>query len=401
MKTVYPGWPNYGESEIRAVERVLRSGKVNYWTGPDCREFEDRFAAWAGCRHAICLANGTVALEFALGSLDLVKGDEVIVTPLSFMASASCVVLSGAIPVFADVDSSTGNLSADTIEPLITKRTRAVIVVHLGGIPCDIDPIMELAKRHNIFVIEDCAQAHGAKYRGRSVGSVGDISTWSFCQDKIITTGGEGGMVTTNNTALHNRIWSYKDHGKNILLRETGNGALPFGLAYSSFGTNGRMSGMQAAIGLAQLDQIEDWHRKRLDNSLNLRAGLSGVAGMIDKGWPEWCEPAAYRQTFYFQPEAMASDWDRDRCVHELQKAGIPCTSGAASEIHRAGAFSFLRSQHIPFTPVAENLAAHSIAFCVHPTLEPHHISEIASSVRTVMAGAAMRGTRTLDALTS
>ena len=201
LDTRFPPWPSFTDDEITAVSQVLRSGRVNYWTGQEARAFEAEFVEWTGSRHAIALANGTVALDLALHGIGIGTGDEVIVTPRSFIASASCVVNAGAIPVFADVDRDSGNLTAATIAAALTPRTRAVIAVHLAGWPCDMQPIMELAAAHGLRVIEDCAQAHGARYRGSGVGTIGHVGAWSFCQDKIMTTGGEGGMLATNDEA--------------------------------------------------------------------------------------------------------------------------------------------------------------------------------------------------------
>ncbi len=202
LNTPFSPWPRFTDEEADAVRRVLLSNKVNYWTGLECREFEKEFAAWCGSRYAVAVANGTLALDLSLSGLGIGPGDEVVVTPRTFIASVSCVVNAGAIPVFADVDAESGNLSAATIARVLTPRTRAVICVHLAGWPCDMDPIMDLARQHGLKVIEDCAQAHGARYKGRAVGSIGDVGAWSFCQDKIMTTGGEGGMVTTNDESL-------------------------------------------------------------------------------------------------------------------------------------------------------------------------------------------------------
>jgi len=214
MNALCATWPSYSDEEATAVRNVILSNKVNYWTGTECREFEKEFAAWVGTEYAVALSNGTLALDVALKAIHISPGDEVIVTPRTFLASASCIVNAGAVPVFADVDRDSQNITADTIRAVLTPRTRAIICVHLAGWPCDMDPIMELAKTHDLFVIEDCAQAHGARYRGRMVGSIGHIGAWSFCQDKIMSTGGEGGMVTTNSRVWWTAMWSYKDHGK-------------------------------------------------------------------------------------------------------------------------------------------------------------------------------------------
>jgi len=207
-------WPVFEQDAINAVNKVLKSGCVNYWTGEESRLFEQEFAKYIGCKHAVALANGTVALELALEVIGVGPGDEVVVTPRSFIASVSCVVTRGAIPVFADVDIDSQNVTAKTIEAVITPKTKAIIVVHLSGWPCDMDPIMDLAEQHGIKVIEDCAQAHGAKYKGRTVGTIGHISAFSFCNDKIMPTGGEGGMLCTDDEEVWNKAWAYKDHGK-------------------------------------------------------------------------------------------------------------------------------------------------------------------------------------------
>ena len=205
--TPFAPWPSFAEDEVEAAAAVLRSGNVNYWTGEEGHQFEAELAAFTGCKHAIALANGTVALELALYALGIGPGDEVVTTSRTFIASASCAVMRGALPVMADVDRDSQNITADTIRAALTPRTEAIIAVHLAGWPCDMDPIMELATSTGLKVIEDCAQAHGASYKGRPVGSMGDVAAFSFCQDKIMTTGGEGGMLTTNDAeALEARL---------------------------------------------------------------------------------------------------------------------------------------------------------------------------------------------------
>ena len=259
LNTRFPPWPSFTTEEADAVRDVLLSNKVNYWTGTECRSFEAEFSAWAGVQHAVALANGTLALDVALKALGVGPGDEVVVTPRTFMASVSCVVNAGATPVFADVDADSGNLSAATIAKVLTPRTKAVIVVHLAGWPCDMDPIMALAAQHGFKVIEDCAQAHGARYKGRSVGSIGHVGAWSFCQDKIMTTAGEGGMVTTNDEALWRAMWAYKDHGKSYAAVYERDHPPGFRWVIDSFGTNWRMLEVQAAVGRIQLRRMAQW----------------------------------------------------------------------------------------------------------------------------------------------
>src|SRR5690606_10824692 len=252
LNTPFPPWPSFTTEEADAVREVILSNKVNYWTGQECRKFEQEFAAWTGCRHAVALSNGTLALDAALKALGIGPGDEVIVTPRTFLASVSCVINAGAKPVFAEVDRDSQNITASTIQAVLTERTRAVICVHLAGWPCDMDPIMALADERGLYVIEDCAQAHGAHYKGRPVGSIGHIGAWSFCQDKIMTTGGEGGMTTTNDQRLWSKMWSLKDHGKSWDALYKQQHPPGFRWLHESFGTNWRMMEMQAAIGRIQ-----------------------------------------------------------------------------------------------------------------------------------------------------
>ena len=215
LNTAFAPWPSFSLTEADAVREVMLSNQVNYWTGQHCRNFECEFAGFAGTKYAVALANGTVALDVALKALGIGAGDDVIVTSRTFLASASSIVTAGANPIFADVELDSQNISARTISAVLTPNTKAIICVHLAGWMCDMDPIMQLAEQHGLLVIEDCAQAHGARYKGRAAGSIGHVAAWSFCQDKIMTTGGEGGMVTTNDEALWKAMWSYKDHGKN------------------------------------------------------------------------------------------------------------------------------------------------------------------------------------------
>lgn len=256
-------WPYYSADEINAVNAVLCSGKVNYWTGEECRQFEKEFASFCNCSYAIALANGTVALELALRALDIGSGDEVVVPSRTFVATASSVVNCGARPVFADVDRHSQNITADTIQKVLSSNTKAIIPVHLAGWPCDMDTILELAAKYKLKVIEDCAQAHGATYKGRPVGSLGDVAAFSFCQDKIISTGGEGGMLVTNNQDIWNKAWSFKDHGKSYDAIYNQTHPPGFRWLHRSFGSNLRMTEMQAAIGRMQLRKLPQWHKQR------------------------------------------------------------------------------------------------------------------------------------------
>lgn len=380
LNTNFAPWPSFSEEEVDAVAAVLRSNKVNYWTGDECRAFEREFAEWAGTEHAIALANGTVALDLALHGLRIgsVNGgsadDEVIVTPRTFLASVSCVFNAGAVPVFADVDRDSGNLSAATIAPRLTDRTKAIIVVHIGGWPADMDPIMDMAGTRGIKVIEDCAQAHGARYKGRSVGSIGDVGAWSFCQDKIMTTGGEGGMLTCNDRALWSRMWSFKDHGKSweaVYEREHPPG---FRWLHESIGTNWRMLEMQAAIGRIQLRRMAEWTALRTRNAALLRDALAELAGpdgtirtpgLAGEGGVH----AEYKYYAYVRPERLREGWDRDRIMNEINARGVPCFQGSCSEVYLEKAFDGTGTRPGQRLPVARELGETSLMWLVHPTL--------------------------------
>lgn len=378
-------WPAFDDEMIDAVGRVLRSGKVNYWTGQECREFEKEFAAAFGSKHAIALANGTLALELALMALDIGPGDEVIVPPRTFLATASSVVMRGAAPVFADVDPVSGNLSAETIAPMITSKTKAIIVVHLAGWPCEMGPIMELAERRGIKVIEDCAQAHGATYNGQPVGSIGHIGAFSFCQDKIMTTAGEGGMLTTNDTKIWDKAWSYKDHGKNWDAVYTRQHATVFKWLHESFGTNWRLTEVQGVIGRIALKRLPEWVAARRKHARVLDAGLKNVPGLQVLNAPAHSEHSYYKYYVNVAHHLIGGPWTRDDIAKALQAEGIPCGSGVCCEIYKEKAFAdsgFLPRRRLTNT---EQLSQRGIMFMVHPTLGMSAIDDTVSALTKVM----------------
>lgn len=396
--TSFPVWPSFSEDEVAAVSNVLRSGRVNYWTGQEARQFETEFAEWTGARHAIALTNGTVALDLALQGLGIGPGDEVVVTPRSFMASTSCVVNAGAAPVFADVDRDSGNLTAETIAAALTPRTRAVIVVHLAGWPCDMQPIMELAAERGFKVIEDCAQAHGARYCGRSVGTIGHVGAWSFCQDKIMTTGGEGGMVTTNDKELWSRMWSFKDHGKSWEAVYERSHVPGHRWLHESFGTNWRITEMQAAIGRVQLRRMREWTGARNRNADAIGRALAPFSGpdgavRIPEFRASRTEDAAsvharYKYYAYIRPDALSEGWSRDRIVEEITARGVPCYQGSCSEIYLERAFDGTGWRPEAPLPVARELGATSVMFLVHPTLTERDSEHMADVIREVFTKA-------------
>ncbi len=388
LNTAFPPWPSFTEDEVDAVTRVLRSNRVNYWTGNEGREFEKEFADWVGVPRAIALNNGTVALEAALRALAIGPGDEVVVSPRTFLASASCVVSVGAVPVFADVDCVTQNISADTIAAVLSARTRAVIPVHLAGMPCDMDPMLDLARAHGLSIIEDCAQAHGARYKGRAVGSIGEIGAWSFCQDKIMTTGGEGGMVTTRDEALWSTMWSYKDHGKDWAAVHRQDHAPGFRWVHNSFGTNGRMLEVQAVIGRLQLARMAAWTRARRANAERIWSAARGVAGLRAPVMPSWAEHAAYKAYVFVELDALKAGWTRDRIMAAIGERGVPCYSGSCSEVYLEKAFDHTGWRPAVPLPVAHSLGETSLMFLVHPTLETRHIDKTCDVLTDVMAEA-------------
>lgn len=389
LNTPFSPWPSFTAEEADAVQQVLLSNKVNYWTGTECREFEKEFAAWCGARHAVALANGTLALDVALKVLGIRPGNEVVVTPRTFIASISCVVNAGAIPVFADVEPDSGNISARTIERVLTARTRAIVCVHLAGWPCDMDPIMALAERHGLKVIEDCAQAHGARYRGRSVGTIGHVGAWSFCQDKIMSTGGEGGMVTTDDKALWSAMWSYKDHGKSWDAVHAQDLPTGFRWLHESFGTNWRMIEMQAAIGRIQLRRMADWHARRLDNVQRLWEVASSLPGLRVPTVPQGLVHAAYKCYVYVVPEQLREGWNRNRILDQINTRGVPCYAGSCSEVYLEKAFDGTGWRPAEQLPVAQELGETSLMFLVHPTLTDAEIDKTCEVMAEVMRMAA------------
>ena len=388
LNTPFSPWPSFTEEEANAARDVLLSNKVNYWTGQEGREFEKEFAAWGDCDYAIALTNGTVALDLALQALGVGAGDEVIVTSRTFLASASSIVTSGAVPVFADVDADSQNITTDSVRAVMTERTKAIICVHLAGWPCDMDPIMALAAKHGLFVIEDCAQAHGARYKGRSVGSIGHVGAWSFCQDKIMTTGGEGGMVTTNDRELWSRMWSYKDHGKSweaVYEREHPPG---FRWLHESFGTNWRMTELQAVIGRIQLRRMADWTAARTRNAERIWDTCRTFDVVRVPSFPADCVHAHYKCYVQVVPERLAAGWTRDRIIEAIVAEGVPCFQGSCSEVYLEKAFDDTGWRPAERLPVARELGETSLMFLVHPTLTEAEMNKICAVIDQVLAQA-------------
>lgn len=384
LNTKFSPWPSFSEEEANAVKNVLLSNKVNYWTGNECRTFEKEFANFVGCDYAVAVANGTVALDLALKALDIGAGDEVIVPPRTFIASVSTVVTGGGVPVFADVDANSQNIEAHTIAPCITSKTKAIIVVHLAGMPADMDEIMALANEHNLYVIEDCAQAHGAKYKGQSVGSFGHIAAWSFCQDKIMTTGGEGGMVTTHNETLWKKMWAYKDHGKDwdtVYHKQHPPG---FRWLHDSFGTNWRMMEMQAVIGRIQLKRLPHWTKARQANAAQLRQALEPFDCIRLVEVPKHIDHAYYKYYAFVRPEKLATG--RDNIIEAIKAEGVPCYQGSCSEVYLEKAFDGTNFRPQRPLPTAKLLGETSLMFLVHPTLSKAEVQHSQAVIERVLS---------------
>lgn len=378
LNGLFSPWPSFSEEEANAVRSVLLSNKVNYWTGQEGRQFEREFAEYVGTEYAIALANGTVALDLAFEALGVGAGDEVVVTSRTFLASVSSIVNAGAVPIFADVDTDSQNITAETIAAVLSPRTKAIVCVHLAGWPCDMDPIMALAKQYELIVIEDCAQAHGARYKGRSVGSIGHVGAWSFCQDKIMTTGGEGGMVTTNDRQLWLKMWSFKDHGKSweaVYEREHPPG---FRWLHESFGTNWRMMEMQAAIGRIQLKRMPEWSKTRLQYAEKIWAAARETSVLSA---PEFkcaccnnCDVASGCKHAAYKCYVFVENGKRDQYMDEINSRGVPCFSGSCSEVYLEKAFDGTGFRPENRLPVAKALGETSLMFLCHPTLTQEEI---------------------------
>jgi len=381
-------WPSFAQSEIDAVTAVLRSGRVNYWTGNEGRSFEREFADFVSCKYAVALANGTVGLELALRAIGVGDGDEVIVTSRSFVASASAIVMCGARPVFADVNSQHQNITRETVEAVLSPRTRAIIAVHLAGWPCDMDPLMALAKERGLRIIEDCAQAHGAQYRGRPVGSLGDVAVFSFCQDKIITTGGEGGMLTTSDTEVWERAWAFKDHGKSYDAVYNRKHAPGFRWLHETFGTNWRMTEMQSAIGRVVLKTLPDWVDRRRQHAQMLNEMLSALPAVRITIPPDDIKHAYYKYYCFVQPSRLKPGWDRDRIMNAITAEGIPCYSGSCSEMYLEKCFETKQLQPEQSLEVARELGETSLMFLVHPTLDEGDMCDVGRAIEKVMGEA-------------
>jgi len=381
----FPQWPFYGRDEIEAVADILKSGKVNYWTGNHGNLLANEFADYCGTKYAIPVSNGTTALELALYALGIEPGDEVIVTPRTFIASISCIVMRGATPVFADVDPNSQNITADTIQQVLTDRTKAIVAVHLAGWPCDMDPIMDLAREKNLKVIEDCAQAHGAEYKGKKVGSLGHAAAFSFCTDKIISSGGEGGMLLTQDQAVWDRAWSFKDHGRDYKAVHKDH---PPGFRWvcNSFGTNWRMPEIQAVIARRQLTKLPEWLKQRRRNAELLTECFDGIPALRVTRPPSTITHAYYKYYVFLRPERLRPSWGQNEIVQAINDEGIPCFHGSCSEVYMEKAFDKTSWRPPERLPISCELGKKSLMFLVHPTLGGKEMDDTCKAVTKVLS---------------
>jgi dTDP-4-amino-4,6-dideoxygalactose transaminase len=384
-------WPSYDDRHRAEVGRVLESGKLTYWAGTEGRHLEAEYAAALGRRHAVAVANGTLALELGLRAFGIGHGDEVIVPARTFIATASAVVAVGATPVVADVERDSGVVTVDTVRFALTPRTRAVIPVHLGGWPVDMVPILDLAEKRGLVVIEDCAQAHGGALPFGPIGSGRSHgATFSFCGDKIVPAG-EGGVLVLDDDDAFERAWSYKDHGKSLeALTPPPAGSGPsFRWLVESFGSNWRLPELSAALVRVGLDLLPRWHSTRTGNAERIIAALTDTPGLRVPSPKTGFEHAFYRLYAHVEPSALATGWDRDRITAAITAEGIACQHGSCGEIYREQAFVRAGLGPAARLPVAAELNDTSIAFFVHPTLGIRDIDDTVEAVRRVMEVAA------------
>lgn len=381
-------WPRFEQDERDAVLSVLESGAVNYWSGGQGRAFEREFAAFHNVPYAVAVANGTLALELALHALGIGDGDEVVLTPRTFLASASCVVMRGARPVFAEVDAGSGNVTPETVRAALTPATKAIMAVHLAGWPCDMDGLRTLADEHGLYLIEDCAQAHGATWCGQPVGRYGDAAAFSFCTDKIMSTGGEGGMLLLHDEVAWRRAWSYKDHGKDWDAVYNSDHPRGFRWLHESFGTNWRLTEMQSAIGRVQLGKLPAWLTQRRANARVLIDRLAGVSGLRVPIPPQQAEHAYYKFYAFVVPAALRDDWDRDAIVAALQRQGVSCLQGGCSEVYLEKAFDGSALRPGKRLPIARELGDTSLMFQVDHTLTESDMYRVADGVIDVLGRA-------------
>jgi dTDP-4-amino-4,6-dideoxygalactose transaminase len=378
-------WPYFDQEQVNAAAKVLESGKVNYWTGQEGRQFEAEFAAKIGSKYAVAMSNGTVTLDACLRALGVGPGDDVLVTPRTFLASASTVISIGGNPVFADVDPVSGCVTAETLAAAATPNTKAAIPVHLGGWICDMPAIMAWAQPLGIKVIEDCAQVHGGTLNGQAAGTFGEIASWSFCQDKIMTTGGEGGMVTTDDPDLWRAVWSLKDHGKNYDTVYRKDHPPGFRWVHESFGTNWRMTEMQSAIGRVQVRRLDDWVAERRANAAFYMESLNSIDCLTFPEPPEGMHHPYYKLYFLIDPAHLRAGVGLQDLLQECGDRGVQLFTGTCSEVYLEKCFTEAGIGPAERLPNAKLLGETSLMLPVHPGLTDEYLEASAEIIKDVL----------------
>lgn len=390
----FPPYPKYGDEEIRAAERVLRSGKFSRLSGEETKKFEQEYAEWFGVKHAIAVNNGTASIHVALAALGIGPGDEVIHTSHCFIGTATPSAHAGATPVFADIDPRTYNIDPKSIEEKITPRTKAIVPVHLNGCPADMDAIMDIAKRHNLYVVEDAAQAHGALYKGRKVGTIGDVASFSFWEDKLMTTGGEGGMIITNSDEINRVARMIQNHGEVAADSSYYVGERLY--HHELLGWNYRMSELQAALGREQLKKLDSYIEGRRKNAHRLTELLKDIEGIITPYEPDDVKHVFYK--YIIRLDRNVLDIDAKDFVAALQAEGIPCSRRYPTPLHQQPVFvnkSGFGNSHFPFTddvnygsglPNSEKLPHDLVRLLMNPNMTESELQGTAKAVEKVVS---------------
>ena len=400
----FPMWPQFAPESAEEIAKILESGLVNYWTGPKGLEFEEKFCEWSGAKMAISVSNGTAALHVGIASLGIGPGDEVIVPSYSFIASSFAVAQAGAIPIFADVTED-HTIDPEDIKRKITARTKGIVVVHLYGVVADMDAILEIAKANNLYVIEDFAQCIGGEFKGKKIGTIGDVGCTSFCQSKHFTTGGEGGMVITMNEDIGWECRSFRDHGydvkerMNMLALEE---KLPY--IHTKVGFNFRMTEMQSTIGINELKRFDSWNlKRRFEYAAMYEEAFTGLAGIGKLPYNSEDRKNAY----WWYPIILDVEKitvEAPEFLKKLQAKKVPCYGIQWPEAYEEKAyrekqgfgkdnFPFFSKEYtredLDYTkevcPVAKSLRAKTVCLFLHPTWEPIHIQYCIDNFKEVL----------------
>ena len=377
-------WPHVSKSETILINKVLKSNKLNYWTGNNCKLFEQEFSKYIGKKYGVSLCNASVALDISLKAFNFKKGDEIVVTPRSYISSASCVINNYLKPVFADIDPNSQNINGETIKKVITNKTKAIILVHLAGYPCEMSEIMNIAKKYKLKIIEDCSQSHGAMYRNKFTGSFGDIAIWSFCNDKIMNTLGEGGMLCVNNKKLYKKIWSLKDCGKNYSKFINNKKSYNFKWVHDFYGTNLRLTEVQAVVGRYQLKKLNYWVNTRKKYSSIILNNVKGLNIVNFHQVPSYIKHSYYRCYLRLNKKNIKKNWNKAKIIKAMNSKGIPCNSGSCPEIYKEKAFLNLKIK-FKKKKIASAISDEYIAFMVHPTLEKKNIIKISKTIKEIL----------------